>query len=131
MRVHPATHHASCMVDMLTRASVSRSKTIVRLPEPWLRRPRLLSRVSRVTGGQTMLVAALAGSGKTTLLADWFMNERAVDGGWVTFDRHDNERGRLACACAAALGLDDLADATNEPDMEVIDALFDAIDRHG
>src|SRR5690349_10785780 len=105
MRGHPTGRTITHMVDMATLSPpADPSNAIIRLPEHWLRRPRLLSRMSAVSGGQTMLVASLAGSGKTTLLVDWFTNERTVDGGWVTLDRRHNERGRFASACAAALG---------------------------
>ena len=70
-----------------------------------------------------------AGSGKTTLLVDWFTNDRIVDGGWVTVDHRHNERGRIAGACAAALGFGSLAETG--PDTMVIDQLFAAIEARG
>jgi LuxR family maltose regulon positive regulatory protein len=120
------------MVDIATLSPpADPSKAIIRLPEHWLRRPRLLSRLAGVSGGQTMLIASLAGSGKTTLLVDWFTNERTADGGWVTLDRRHNERGRFASACAAALGFDTIAETATGPDTIVIDQLFAAIEARG
>src|SRR5580765_1601652 len=81
---------------------------VPRLPQPWLRRPRLNSRLSQLRPGEVMLVAAFAGSGKTMFLADWYMNDRDVDAAWLTLDARDNEPGRLPALIAHALDLDEL-----------------------
>ena len=67
---------------------------------------RLNARISALRPGDVMLVAAFAGSGKTTFLADWYTNDREIDGAWLTLDARDNAPGRLAGLIAHALGCD-------------------------
>jgi LuxR family maltose regulon positive regulatory protein len=83
------------------------TKTCVpHLPAAWLRRPRLNDRLTALSQGDVMLVAAFAGSGKTTLLADWFAHDRTIDGAWLSLDQRDNEPSRLAGLLAHAVGLE-------------------------
>ena len=62
-----------------------------RLPAPWVPGPAE-TRVSAVGPGDVLFVAGatFAGSGKTTFLADWYTNDREIDGAWLTLDAHDN-----------------------------------------
>jgi LuxR family maltose regulon positive regulatory protein len=121
------------MIVLAPRSTIAAPiRAVPRLPEPWLRRPRLLTPITRAAGGQTFLVAALAGSGKTTLLADWFAHEREIAGGWVSLERPDNERGRLAERLASALGCrPEVTASSRTSDVTVLERLFDELESRG
>ncbi len=107
---------------------------VPRLPAPWVRRARLNARVSAVRPGDVMLVAAFAGSGKTTFLADWYTNDREIDGAWLTLDARDNAPGRLVGLIAHALGLEAALDAprrTRRGDALVVDRIMEELDATG
>jgi LuxR family maltose regulon positive regulatory protein len=77
-----------------------------------------------------MLVAAFAGSGKTTMLADWYTNDRVVDGAWLALEARDNEPGRFAALVAHALGLEALGPQrrSRRGDLLAIDRVLEALD---
>jgi LuxR family maltose regulon positive regulatory protein len=107
---------------------------VPRLPAPWVRRARLNARVSAVKPGDVMLVAAFAGSGKTTFLADWYTNDREIEGAWLSLDARDNAPGRLVGLIAHALGLEIALDAprrTRRGDALVVDRIMEELDATG
>src|SRR4051794_30842499 len=91
---------------MKTMMPVGTRITVPQLPDTWTSRSRLNEAVSNLPGGHVLLVAAFAGSGKTMFLADWFTNERDIEGGWLTLNACDNEPGRLGRLVARALDVE-------------------------
>jgi len=106
---------------------------VPRLPVPWIRRARLNRRLSELRPGDVMLVAAFAGSGKTMFLADWFSNDRTIDGAWLTLDARDNEPGRLAGLIAHAFELDGVGQErrSRRGDSMAVDRVLEALDVSG
>jgi len=104
--------------------------SVPRLPEPWIRRDRLNSRLTNLRPGDVMLVAAFAGSGKTTMLADWYAHDRVVDGAWLALEARDNEPGRVAALVAHALGFEDLGPQrrSRRGDALAIDRVLEALE---
>jgi LuxR family transcriptional regulator, maltose regulon positive regulatory protein len=113
----------------VTQAPLGTKHLIPRLPDPWLRRPRLNDRLSALTSGQVALVAAPAGSGKTSLLADWFTHDRSARGAWLTLDARDNDPGRLGGLVRRALGRQGRDHRDGEPDTVAIDRAFESLAR--
>ncbi|MFI2712952.1 LuxR C-terminal-related transcriptional regulator [Micromonospora sp. NPDC018662] len=85
------------------------------LPEPLLRRPRLLDRVEQGAAGPVTLLLAPAGWGKTTVLSGWARADRAGPApAWVTVAEGDTS-GRLWAYLAAALRTAVAGDPGEEP----------------
>jgi LuxR family maltose regulon positive regulatory protein len=115
---------------MTVALPVGTRTSVPRLPEPWLRRARLNAQLTDLRPGEVMLVAAFAGSGKTTMLADWYANDRVVDGAWLALEARDNEPGRFAALVAHALGLEALGPQrrSRRGDALAIDRVLEALD---
>jgi LuxR family maltose regulon positive regulatory protein len=108
--------------------------SVPRLPEPWIRRPRLNTRLIDLHPGDVMLIAAFAGSGKTTMLADWYSHDRVVDGAWLALEARDNEPGRFPALIAHVLGLEGLGGPqrrSRRSDALAIDRVLEALDAAG
>src|SRR5690349_7026368 len=128
---HPATMARMLDIEVHPRDTTFARAGVPQLPEHWLRRPRLLARLSETGPGETTLLAALAGSGKTMLLADWFTNDRTTDGAWVSVARRDDEPTRLASRCATALGFENVATVSYGSEADAFDRLFEALEARG
>jgi LuxR family transcriptional regulator, maltose regulon positive regulatory protein len=115
---------------MTVALPVGTRTSVPRLPEPWVRRPRLNARLMELHPGDVMLVAAFAGSGKTTMLADWYTHDRVVDGAWLALEARDNEPGRFAALVAHALGLEALGPQrrSRRGDVLAIDRVLEALE---
>jgi LuxR family maltose regulon positive regulatory protein len=118
---------------MTVALAVGTRTAVPRLPEPWIRRPRLNSQLTELRPGDVMLVAAFAGSGKTTMLADWYAQDRVVDGAWLALEARDNEPGRFAALVAHALGLEALGPQrrSRRGDALAIDRVLEALEAAG
>lgn len=80
---------------MVPIADVSRS--VPRLPEPFVPRRRLLAALDDAGGDRAVLVCAPPGFGKTTLLAHWARSANAAGTAvaWADIHRSDNDPGRF------------------------------------
>src|SRR5689334_15842716 len=64
------------------------------IPDKFVHRPRLTTRVQQGARGPLTLLAAPAGFGKTHLLMEW-MKETRLPVAWLTMDRQDNDIQRF------------------------------------
>src|SRR5262249_17263957 len=121
-------------VVMTLALPVGMRASVPRLPEPWIRRPRLNTRLMDLRPGDVMLVAAFAGSGKTTMVADWYSHERVVDGAWLSLEARDREPGRFPALVAHVLGLEGLGGPqrrSRRGDALAIDRVLEAVEAAG
>ena len=124
---HPSISVSSS--PLATQDAVATAGGCPRLPEGFIRRPRLMDRLLDDREASLVLLAAPPGYGKTSTLAEWAeRDERAF--AWITLEEADNDSQRLLATLArdraaasergAVLVLDDAQLVNSHESLDVL-----------